>query len=337
MDSQLNKPLTTASPLDKGLHEPLLKKEPLNKPYTTPSDTLLAGQSSAAGGILPAATVTYTESKLEPIITIKEVTTSTPIISTSLQSTTASSTLLPGEKKFKSESPVLDLERGLNKPVLGEKSPKLESELGSKSYERKLDTHLDQKLEGPALSRQAGSELMGNSGETKRLSPVEPTPYPTAVGTGTVGMMPGAEVPANLGATPVTTGTSSSVYPTSHSTGITTIDERAHSPSRLTTVTEDVKVSKHHKHHEHVHHEKTHKHVHHDKLSHEEKKNMSNEEKYILHEREADVADAEGKGLKAAFEDVKAGYRKTEAETDVKEVKPHKHHKHGHKKDKTIV
>ncbi len=195
MDS-LNKPLTTASPLDK----PLLQKEPLNKPLTTPSDTLFAGQSSAAGGIsnLPAATVTYTESKLEPIITIKEVPTSAPILSSSL-TTTTSSTLLPGEKKLRSESPQLDLERGLNKPVLGEKSPILGGEIGAKSYERKLDTHLDQKLEGPSLSRQAGSEQMGNSGETKRLAPVEPSPYPTTVGTTTVGLMPGAEVPANLG------------------------------------------------------------------------------------------------------------------------------------------
>ncbi len=117
------------------------------------------------------------------------------------------------------------------------------------------------------------------------------------------------------------------MYPTGHSTGIATIDERAHSPSRLTTVAEDVKVSKHHKHHKHLHHEK---------LSHEEKKSLSNEEKYALHEREAARADVEGKGVKAAVEDVKAGYRKTEAETEVKESKHHKH-KHGHKKDKTIV
>lgn len=122
------------------------------------------------------------------------------------------------------------------------------------------------------------------------------------------------------------------MYPTSHSTGITGIDERTHSPSKLTTLAEDVKVSKHHK------HDKTHKHVHHDKLSHEEKKNMSNEEKYILHEREAARADVEGHGVKAAIEDVKAGYRKTEAETEVKESKHgHKHHKHGHKKDKTTL
>jgi hypothetical protein len=327
MDSQLNKPLTTASPLDKGLHEPLLKKEPLNKPLATPSDKLLAGQSSAAGGIssLPSATgfVTYTESTLEPIITIKEASTA-PIITTT---TSSSSTLLP-EQRLKSASPLSDLERGLNKPLLGEKSPKFDNTgLG---YDRKLDTHLDQKLEGPSLSRQAGTELMGNSGETKRLGPVEPAPYPTTVGTGTVGLLPGAEVPANLGATPVTTGTSSAVYPTSHSTGITSVDERAHSPSKLTRVVEDVKVSKH------KHHDKTHKH-HHDKLSHEEKKNMSNEEKYVLHEREAARADAEGKGVKAAIEDVKAGYRKTEAETELNEGKHHKHHKHGHKKDKTIV
>lgn len=197
MDPQLNKPLTTASPLEKGLHVPLMHKEPLhNKPLlATPSDKLLAGQSSAAGGIssLPSASgfVTYTESTLEPIITIKEVS-AAPIIT----STPSASTLLPGEQRLRSDSP-LDLERFVNKPLLGEKSPRLENTgLG---YERKLDTHLDQKLEGPSLSRQAGADLMGNSGATTRLPGAEPTPYPTTVGTTTVGMLPGAEVPANLG------------------------------------------------------------------------------------------------------------------------------------------
>jgi len=176
MDSQVNKPLTTAPTLDKGTQEPLLRKEPLNKPLLSPtlkSETLLAGQSSAAGGIsnLPSTGyVTYTESTLEPIITIKDAPTSETFISTS-------ASLLPGQQSLKSKSPRFDLESGETS---------------------RLGTLYDQQYES-GLTRNAGAELMDNSGETKSLGPVEPSPYPTTVGTGTVGIVPGAEIPANLG------------------------------------------------------------------------------------------------------------------------------------------
>jgi len=259
----------------------------------------------AGGETLPATGyVTYVESKLEPVITITELPVTAPIMASTISS----------EQRLQTSSPLLDLERGLQKPVdsLSVEKPK--------PYERRLDTNLDTKLEGPALRQDAGSALLGNAGETSRLSVPEPTPYPTTVGTGTVGLG-GTEVP-------VTTGTTM--------TGGTTLTTKGKHKSKLATFADNIKEKlsekkHHHKAHKHHHGEKG------EKLSHEDKKHMSNEEKYIMHEQQAAIADQEGKGLKAGIEDLKAGYRKTEAETEVKEGKhKHKHHK-SHKKDVNLI